>query len=103
MQNFLPSRSADPVQVGLGHLGEVEVDDDVHGLNVDAPREEVGADQVPAEPRPEVVKHPVPVGLGHLGVYVVAGVAQLRDLLGKQLDTLGGIAEDNALKWKRTN
>ena len=43
------SRSADSVQVGLGHLGEVEVDDDVDGLDVDASCEEVGRDQVAAE------------------------------------------------------
>ena len=43
------SRSTDPVQVGLGHLGEVEVDDDVDGLDVDASCEEVGRDQVAAE------------------------------------------------------
>ena len=43
------SRSTDPVQVGLGHLGEVEVDDHVDGLDVDAPGEEVGRHQVAAE------------------------------------------------------
>ena len=30
-----PSTSTDPVEVGLGHLGEVEVDDNVDGLDVD--------------------------------------------------------------------
>ena len=43
------SRSADSVQVGLGDLGEVEVDDHVDGLDVDAPGEEVGRHQVAAE------------------------------------------------------
>ena len=33
--------SADAVKVGLGVLGEVEVDHDVHGLDVDAAGEEV--------------------------------------------------------------
>lgn len=35
------SRSADSVQVGLGHLGEVEVDDNVDGLDVDTSGEEI--------------------------------------------------------------
>ena len=30
-----PSTSTDPVEVGLGHLGEVKVDDNVDGLDVD--------------------------------------------------------------------
>ena len=32
---------ADSVQVGLGRLGEVKVDDHVHRLDVDAPGEQV--------------------------------------------------------------
>ena len=35
--------------------------------------------------------------LGHFGMYVVAGVAQLGDLLGQQLHPLGRVAEDDAL------
>lgn len=92
-----PAAPSDPVQVRLGHLGEVEVDHHVHGLNVDAAGEEVGAHQVPAQARPEVVEDPVPVRLGHLRVDVVARVAQLSDLLGQQLHPLCGVAEDDAL------
>ena len=85
------------MQVGLGHPGEVEVDDDVDGLDVDAPGEEVGADEVAAQPGPEVVEDAVPVRLGHAGVDVVAGVAELGDLLGEELHSLGGVAENDAL------
>ena len=35
--------------------------------------------------------------LHHLGVDVEAGVAQLGDLLGQQLNSLGGVTEDNGL------
>ena len=38
----------DPVEVGLRHLGEVEVDDDVHGLDVDTAGEQIGANEIPA-------------------------------------------------------
>ena len=44
------SRSSDSVQVGFGHLGEVEVDDDVDGLDVDTSGEQVGRDEVTAKP-----------------------------------------------------
>ena len=40
---------------------------------------------------------PVTVGLLHLGVDVEAGVAELGDLLGEQLDAVHAVAEDDAL------
>jgi hypothetical protein len=43
------ARSADSVQVGLCHFGEVEVDDDVDCLDVDTSSEQVGRHQVAAE------------------------------------------------------
>ena len=58
-----PSAAADPVQVCLGHLGEVEVDDDVDGLDVDTAGEEVAAHEVAAQAGAEVVEHSVTVSL----------------------------------------
>ena len=55
--------SSDPVKVGLGHLGEVEVDDDVDGLDVDTAGEEVTADQVPAQAGAEVMEYSVAMSL----------------------------------------
>ena len=46
---------------------------------------------------PEVMEYPIPVLLVHLGMNIEAGIAQLSDLLGQQLHTLGGITEDNRL------
>ena len=92
-----PSTAANPVEIGLGHLGEVEVDDHVDGLDVDAPGQEVGADQVPAQAGPEVVEDSVPVVLGHPRVDVVAAVAEVGDLLGQQLHSLRRVAENDAL------
>jgi hypothetical protein len=43
------------------------------------------------------VINPVSVTLLHLGVDEEAGIAKLRYLLGKQLDTLGRVTEDNGL------
>ena len=89
------------MQVGLSHLGEVEVDDDVDSLNVDTSGEEIAAHEVPAEAGPEVVEDSVAVSLSHLGVDVVAGVPKLGDLLRQQLHSLCRVAEDDALEEKR--
>ena len=88
------------MEIGLGHLGEVEVDDDVDGLDVDTSGEEIAADQVPAEAGSEVVEDSIAVSLGHLGVDVVAGVAQLRYLLSQQFHPLCRIAEYDTLQSK---
>lgn len=72
-----PAGAPDAVQVRLGHAREVEVDDDVDGLHVDTAREQVGADQVAAQPRAEVVEHAVAVRLRHTRMDIVAAVAQL--------------------------
>ena len=36
-----PAGATDAVEVGLSHLGEVEVDDHVHGLDVDTAGEQI--------------------------------------------------------------
>ena len=90
------------MKVRLSHLGEVEVDDDIDSLDVNTPGEEIAADEVPAEASSEVVEDPVPMSLGHLGVNVVAGVTELSDLLGQQFDSLGGVAEYNALEERKS-
>jgi hypothetical protein len=56
-------RPPDAVQIGLAVFREVEVDDNVDRLDVDAAREEVGADEVAAEAVAEVVEDAVAVGL----------------------------------------
>ena len=45
----------------------------------------------------EIVEHSVPVCLSHLGVDVEAAEAQFGDLLGKELNSLSRIAEDDWL------
>jgi len=92
-----PAGTTNSVQIRLGHLWKVEVDDDIDCLDVDSSREEIRADEVPAEAGPEVVEDSVAVRLGHLGVDVVAGVAELSDLFGQQLHSLGRVAENDAL------
>ena len=90
-------RAADAVQVRLRRLGEVEVDDDVDGLDIDAAREQVGGDEVAAGPVAEVVEDTVAVRLQHARVDVEARVAELGDLLGEELDAVDRVAEDDGL------
>lgn len=87
--------STDTVQVSLSHLREIEIDNNVHGLDVDTTREQIGTDQVTTEAVSEVVEHAVTMVLGHFCMNVVARVAQLGDLLRQQFDTLSGVAEND--------
>lgn len=62
------TRPADSVQICLGVLREVKVDDHVDGLDVDTAGQEVGAHQVTHATISEVVKDSVSGGLQHLGM-----------------------------------
>lgn len=85
------------MQIGLRVAREVEVHHHVHRLDVDPSGQQVGAHEVAAEPLAEVVEHAVAVLLVHPRVDVVAGIAELGDLLRQQLHALGRIAEDDRL------
>jgi hypothetical protein len=85
------------MEVGLGVLGEVKVDDDIYGLNIDTTGKEIRAHQVAANPISEVVEDAVTVVLEHFGVGVEARVSQLGDLLCQQLDSVGRVAEYDRL------
>ena len=89
--------TTDTVEVGLGVLGEIEVDDNVYSLNIDTTSEEIGTDEVTAVASAEVVEDAVTVLLKHAGVRVEAGVAELSNLLGQKLDTGGRVTEDDGL------
>src|SRR5205085_720985 len=91
------SRAANSVQISFSHFGEIEVDDNIDGLNVNATSKEITANKITAEATPEVVKHAVSVRLRHASVDVVARIAQLSNLLRQQFHALGGIAEDDRL------
>lgn len=91
------ARTTDPVQVRLGRFREVEVDDDVDGLDVDTAGEQVGADEVAADAVAEVVEDAVAVRLEHARVRVEARVAEFGNLLGEELDPVRRVAEDDRL------
>lgn len=50
------TRATDTVKICLAVLGEVEVDDNIDGLDIDATREEVRAHKVTADTTAEVVE-----------------------------------------------
>ncbi|KAK8222289.1 hypothetical protein BKA81DRAFT_17590 [Phyllosticta paracitricarpa] len=91
------TRTANTVKVSLGVLGEVKVDDNVDGLNVDTTGEKVRANQVAANTVPEVVENAVASVLKHFGVRVEARVAELGNLLGEELHAVCGVAEYDGL------
>lgn len=91
------TRSANTMQIGLGHFREVEVNNHVDSLDVNTASEQVRADQVTTSTIAEVVEDSVAVLLTHLGVDVEARIAEFGDLLGEQLDSLCRVTEDDRL------
>ena len=68
----VPSRAPNPVEIRLGVLGEVKVDDHVDGLDINATGQEIRAYQITAHAIAEVVEDAVSRRLRHLCVAVEA-------------------------------
>lgn len=85
------------MQIRLCILGEIEVDYDVHALNIDTACEEIGCHEVTSSPITELMEDSVTISLLHFGVYIEARVAQLCDFLSEKLDTVNRVAEDDGL------
>jgi hypothetical protein len=92
-----PAGATNTVKVGLRVLGEIEVNDDVDGLDVNAAREEVGAHQVSADAITEVMEDAVAVGLQHLRMRVETRITELCDLLRQKLDAVGRVTKYDRL------
>lgn len=92
-----PAAAADPVQVDAALGGEVEVDDHVDGLHVDAASYQVGADEGLELALPEALEDPDPFVAAHVGVQALVLVLLLVELAREHLGPLVGAAEDDAL------
>ncbi len=66
--------TADTVKIRFRILREVEVDDDVDGLDIDTTGEKVRADKISAHAITEVVENAITMALKHLGMGVEARV-----------------------------
>ncbi len=91
------SRPADAVEVCLGVLGEIEVDDHVDALDVDTASEEIGRHEMAGAAVAEFVEDTVTIRLLHLGMDIEAGVSEFGDLLRQELDAIDRVAEDDRL------
>ena len=60
------------LQVGFTQFRKVEIDDHVHGLNVDTTCEQIRADKIAAETGAEIVEHSVAMILTHFRMDVIA-------------------------------
>ena len=91
------SRPTNTVEVSLGVLGEIKVDDHIDALDVDTASEEIGRHEMAGATISEFVEDSIAIRLLHFGMYVEAGVAKLGDLLGQELNAVDRVAEDNRL------
>ena len=91
------ARTTDTMQIRLCVLGEIEVDNDVHSLNVDTSGQQIRADKVAAHAVAEVVEYAITIMLQHTCMRIETRVSKFSDLLCKKLDTVRGIAENDGL------
>ena len=81
--------TTDSVQVSLGVLREVKVDDNIDSLNINTTSQQIRADKVSTHAISKIVEHPVTVVLKHTSMRVEARISEFSNLLGQQLDTVG--------------
>ena len=74
-------RSSTNVQISFTETRKIEVDHHVHRLDVDTTSEQIGANEISAKTRAEIVKNTVAMFLTHFRVDVVATVPQFGDFL----------------------
>lgn len=91
------TRASNAMEICLGILREIEVDNHVDGLYINTASEQIRADQITTDAIAKVVEDPISIVLQHTCVGIEARITKLCDLLCKQLHTIGGIAENNRL------
>ena len=92
-----PTRTADTVKISLRVLREIEIDNDVDGLDIDTTGKEVRTDEVAANTVTEVMEYAVTMRLEHLSMRVEARITKLSDFLGEKLDTICRVTENDRL------
>lgn len=75
------SRTSNTMQICFTILWEIKIDYDVDRLDIDTTGKQVRADQVSADPVPEVVEDSVAVRLQHFSMRVEARIAEFSDFL----------------------
>lgn len=63
------------LQIGFAETWKIEVDDNVDSLNVDTTSEEIGANEISAKARSEIVKNTISMFLSHFRVNIITIVA----------------------------
>ena len=89
--------STNSMQIRLRIPGEIEVDDDIDSLDIDASGAEIRRDEAPALTLSETVENVITLLLTHFGVDEIAWVSKLDDFLSEELDSHSGITEYNGL------
>lgn len=92
-----PTRSTNAVEICFCVLREVEVDNNVDGLDINTACEQIRTDKVPADTVSKVMKDTITIRLRHPGVRVKARIPKLGNLLGEEFHAVCGVAEDDGL------
>src|SRR5690606_1363756 len=87
--------AADAVDVALGFVRQVEVDDVADAVDIDAARRDVGGDQHRRTAAPEIVERALALRLRLVAVDRVGGDAAAAELVGETAGAALGAGEDD--------
>lgn len=91
------TRAPNAMEICLGILREIEVDNHVDGLDINTASEQIRTDQITTDSIAKIVEDPISIVLQHTCVGIEARITKLCDLLCKQLYTICRVAENNRL------
>ncbi len=92
-----PPRPTNSMKIGFTVSGEVEIDYDVDGLDVDSSGTKIGTYKTSAFPISKSMENMISLLLRHFSMYEVTGITKLNDLLSKQLHPHRRITEYDCL------
>ena len=94
-----PAGAANAMHVVLHVVRQVIIENDLHVVDIDAARGDIGGDQKFQARLAELVHHPVAHGLGHVAVQPIGGIALRFQMVDQVIDHALGIAENDARAW----
>ena len=89
--------TTDAMEIGFGVFGEIEIDNNVDGGDIDTTSKEIRRDEISASTLAKVMEDTITMHLRHFSVDIEARIVHLGNFFSKKLDASSGVAEDDGL------
>src|SRR5947208_15109579 len=85
------------MKIGFGVLWKVEINDNVHSLDINTAGEKIRANKIARNAVSEIMEYLVAILLEHFRMGIKTGVAEFGDFLRQKFYPIGRVTEDDGL------